>query len=145
MVSGIRWHIRSLRRTRLAVEHLSLANAGITDYAALQCEPREECLRPTWSPSSVIADERIFGRSISERRNTSEEWQPKTLILKDLKRLQSIQRLPSGSSWRAGQVSWSCGRREGYHEREDFVVIQPLTVYTHSFSPLYLRTSWMVM
>ena len=96
---------------RLAVKYLFLANEGTTDHTPLIVEPynanqeRNDYEIP-WSLRDIIADERVshfFGREISELRDAFREWNPKTFILRDLKRkLQPIQRLPSSFSLASG-------------------------------------------
>jgi hypothetical protein len=52
-----------------------------------------------WKIKKIVADERVihfFSREITELRDAFREWNPKTAILRDIKRkLQPIQRLPA--------------------------------------------------
>ncbi|EAU87248.2 hypothetical protein CC1G_12689 [Coprinopsis cinerea okayama7 len=91
----------------LAVRYLFEANDGLAPYPDLQLESFDAAHEQNdyeipWSLRDVIADERVihyFSKEVSQLRDAFREWQPKTTILRDLKRkLQPIQRLPSSFS-----------------------------------------------
>ncbi|KAH6894037.1 hypothetical protein BKA70DRAFT_1439510 [Coprinopsis sp. MPI-PUGE-AT-0042] len=90
----------------LAVRYLFEANEGVAPYADLQLDSFDAAHEQNdyipWSLRDVIADERVihfFSKEVSQLRDAFNDWQPKTTILRDLKRkLQPIQRLPSSFS-----------------------------------------------
>jgi len=93
----------------LAVNYLFLTDDGLVEHPELVVEPfnashEQNDYEIPWALRDIIADDRVshfFFREIAELRDAFREWQPKTTILRDLKRkLQPIQKLPSisGSS-----------------------------------------------
>jgi len=88
----------------LAVKYFFLTNDG-------DCEDKELVVNPfnavneqndyeiPWALRDVIADERVahlFAREFAQLRDAFDDWQPKTSILREVKRkLQPIQRLSS--------------------------------------------------
>ncbi|TFK24144.1 hypothetical protein FA15DRAFT_431601 [Coprinopsis marcescibilis] len=91
----------------LAVRYLFEANEGMAPYPQLELEPFDAAHEQNdyeipWTLRDAIADERVihyFSKEIAQLRDAFREWQPKTTILRDLKRkLQPIQRLPSSFS-----------------------------------------------
>ncbi|KAL0580872.1 hypothetical protein V5O48_001164 [Marasmius crinis-equi] len=88
----------------LAVNYLFLTNDGLDLHPELRVEPfnataEQNDYEIPWALRDLIADERVaqlFGSEIAQLRDAFREWQPKTAVLKDIKRkLQPIQRLPS--------------------------------------------------
>ncbi|KAF9258763.1 hypothetical protein L218DRAFT_934493 [Marasmius fiardii PR-910] len=88
----------------LAVNYLFLTNDGLEEHPKLRVEPfnanaEQNDYEIPWALRDLIADERVahfFSTEISQLRDAFREWNPKTTVLKDVKRkLQPIQRLPS--------------------------------------------------
>ncbi|PCH42800.1 hypothetical protein WOLCODRAFT_138070 [Wolfiporia cocos MD-104 SS10] len=88
----------------LAVKYFFLANDGEDDAKKLVIEPfnainEQNDYEIPWSLRDMIADERVahfFAREFAHLRDAFDDWQPKTTILRDVKRkLQPIQRLTS--------------------------------------------------
>ncbi|KAF5358772.1 hypothetical protein D9758_008574 [Tetrapyrgos nigripes] len=88
----------------LAVDYLFLANDGFDEHPELTFEPFNAASEMNdyeipWALRDLIADERVahfFSREITDLRDAFRDWNPKTSILRDIKRkLQPIQRLPS--------------------------------------------------
>ncbi|THU85880.1 hypothetical protein K435DRAFT_684718 [Dendrothele bispora CBS 962.96] len=88
----------------LAVNYLFLTNDGFEEHPELTLEPFNASAEMNdyeipWALRDLIADERVahfFSQEITDLRNAFREWNPKTSILRDIKRkLQPIQRLPS--------------------------------------------------
>jgi len=91
----------------LAVKYLFLTNDGLEQRTLLHVAPfnantEQNDYEIPWALRDLIADERvfhIFHREITELRDAFRDWQPKTTILRDIKRkLQPIQKLPSSAS-----------------------------------------------
>ncbi|KAJ7783599.1 hypothetical protein DFH07DRAFT_727794 [Mycena maculata] len=87
----------------LAVKYLFLTNSGFDTHLKLTVESfnantEQNDYEIPWSLRDLIADERIahfFSKEISQLATAFRQWQPKTTILRDIKRkLQPIQRLP---------------------------------------------------
>ncbi|KAL6307306.1 hypothetical protein BKA93DRAFT_837746 [Sparassis latifolia] len=85
----------------LAVNYFFLANDGDSP-ASLSVQPFDAVVEQNdyeipWSLRDMIADERVayfFAHEFAQLRDTFDDWQPKTTILRDVKRkLQPIQRL----------------------------------------------------
>ncbi|KAJ7630766.1 hypothetical protein FB45DRAFT_746888 [Roridomyces roridus] len=90
----------------LAVKYLFLTNSGFDTHPELVVEPfnantEQNDYEIPWSLRDLIADERVahfFSNEISQLATAFRQWQPKTTILRDIKRkLQPIQRLPSST------------------------------------------------
>ncbi|TFY54945.1 hypothetical protein EVG20_g9498, partial [Dentipellis fragilis] len=98
----------------LAVDYLFLTNQGTEAHPELVVEPfnantEQNDYEIPWALRDLIADSRVahfFAQSFADLRNAFPFWQPRTTILRDIKRkLQPIQRLnlnlstnPSSSS-----------------------------------------------
>ncbi|KAK1234538.1 hypothetical protein PQX77_002261 [Marasmius sp. AFHP31] len=88
----------------LAVNYLFLTNDGLAEHPELRVEPfnagaEQNDYEIPWALRDLIADEkvaRLFTEEISQLRDAFRDWNPKTAVLKDVKRkLQPIQKLPS--------------------------------------------------
>ncbi|THH30142.1 hypothetical protein EUX98_g4051 [Antrodiella citrinella] len=88
----------------LAVDYLFLANDGADVRTDLVIEPfnavnEQNDYEIPWSLRDLIADERVarlFADEFAQLKNDFDDWQPRTSILRDVKRkLQPIQRLSS--------------------------------------------------
>ncbi|KAK7443986.1 hypothetical protein VKT23_015383 [Stygiomarasmius scandens] len=88
----------------LAVNYLFLTNDGFEEHPELTLEPFNASAEMNdyeipWALRDLIADERVahfFSQEITNLRDAFRDWNPKTSILRDIKRkLQPIQRLPS--------------------------------------------------
>ncbi|KAK7035510.1 hypothetical protein VNI00_011803 [Paramarasmius palmivorus] len=88
----------------LAVNYLFLTDEGLEEHPDLQVESfnataEQNDYEIPWALRDLIADERVahfFSHEITQLRDAFREWNPKTAILRDIKRkLQPIQRLPS--------------------------------------------------
>ncbi|KAJ8690909.1 hypothetical protein PTI98_012305 [Pleurotus ostreatus] len=91
----------------LAVKYLFLTNDGLEEPPELVIEPFNvnnelNDYEIPWALRDLIADERVYHLFESEfgrLRDTFRDWQPRTTVLRDIKRkLQPIQRLPSSLS-----------------------------------------------
>ncbi|KAF4568665.1 hypothetical protein EYR36_010678 [Pleurotus pulmonarius] len=91
----------------LAVKYLFLTNDGLEEPPELVIEPFNvnnelNDYEIPWALRDLVADERVYHLFESEfgrLRDTFRDWQPRTTILRDIKRkLQPIQRLPSSLS-----------------------------------------------
>lgn len=94
---------------RLAVNYLFLVDDGAPtrtrttplDLEHFNAAHEQNDYEIPWSLRDVIADPRVsalFGKDIGELRDAFREWNPKTTILRELKRkLSPIQRLGAGS------------------------------------------------
>ncbi|KAF9494681.1 hypothetical protein BDN71DRAFT_1392831 [Pleurotus eryngii] len=91
----------------LAVKYLFLTNDGLEEPPELAIEPFNvnnelNDYEIPWALRDLIADERVYHLFESEfgrLRDTFRDWQPRTTVLRDIKRkLQPIQRLPSSLS-----------------------------------------------
>ncbi|KAJ6509366.1 hypothetical protein C8R47DRAFT_965941 [Mycena vitilis] len=87
----------------LAVKYLFLTNSGFDPHPKLTVEPfnantEQNDYEIPWSLRDLIADERVahfLSKDITQLAAAFRHWQPKTTILRDIKRkLQPIQRLP---------------------------------------------------
>ncbi|TCD63843.1 hypothetical protein EIP91_004885 [Steccherinum ochraceum] len=88
----------------LAVDYLFLVNDGADVRTDLTIEPfnavnEQNDYEIPWSLRDLIADERVahfFAQEFGQLRDAFDDWQPRTSILRDIKRkLQPIQRLSS--------------------------------------------------
>jgi len=88
----------------LAVNYLFLANDGADVRTDLVIEPfnavnEQNDYEIPWSLRDLIADERVahlFAEEFAQLKDAFDDWQPRTSILRDIKRkLQPIQRLSS--------------------------------------------------
>ncbi|CCM04162.1 uncharacterized protein FIBRA_06324 [Fibroporia radiculosa] len=88
----------------LAVKYFFLSTDGDVESPQLLVEPFNAVIEQNdyeipWSLRDMIADERVayfFAREFAQLRDAFDDWQPKTSILRDVKRkLQPIQRLTS--------------------------------------------------
>ncbi|KAJ8514671.1 hypothetical protein ONZ45_g7817 [Pleurotus djamor] len=91
----------------LAVKYLFLTNDGLEDPPELTIEPFNvnnelNDYEIPWALRDLIADDRVyhlFEKEITQLRDAFRDWQPRTTVLRDIKRkLQPIQRLPSSST-----------------------------------------------
>ncbi|KAK2463904.1 hypothetical protein APHAL10511_004076 [Amanita phalloides] len=91
----------------LAVKYLFTTNDGLEDHPELVLEPfnarqEQNDYEIPWALRDVIADDRVayfFSDEIVQLRDAFRGWQPRTSILRELKRkLQPIQRLPASFS-----------------------------------------------
>ncbi|KAH9914284.1 uncharacterized protein B0H18DRAFT_887247 [Fomitopsis serialis] len=88
----------------LAVKYFFLTNDGDTEHADLNIDSfnaveEQNDYEIPWSLRDMIADERVahlFAREFAQLRDAFDDWQPKTTILREVKKkLQPIQRLNS--------------------------------------------------
>ncbi|KAH9943640.1 hypothetical protein B0H21DRAFT_748321 [Amylocystis lapponica] len=96
----------------LAVNYFFLSNDGDSDKAELKIDAFDAVTEQNdyeipWSLRDMIADDRVahfFAQEFAHLRDAFDDWQPKTTILRDVKRkLQPIQRLTAFTS--SGTVS----------------------------------------
>ncbi|KAL0068380.1 hypothetical protein AAF712_004458 [Marasmius tenuissimus] len=102
----------------LAVNYLFLTNDGLAEHPELRVEPfnagaEQNDYEIPWALRDLIADEkvaRLFTEEISQLRDAFRDWNPKTAVLKDVKRkLQPIQKLPSTFSSTSSIIATTSG------------------------------------